>query len=236
MKPNLASSASEILNNLSDEFESAPLISNDTIFKIQQKTGPSDAEFDQIYPPRMRAISDIQWSSIPVAHFIAEMIGKDSNLRFVDIGSGIGKLCTLLAYLTKLEITGIEQRRNLFEISERIALENSLKRVRYICGNMLDLNWSDYDVFYLFNPFQEHISVPFGSTLIDTDIDLDPKYYNEYVGRVFDELTQLAPGKKVITFHGYGGDMPSSLKLITSRPAENGHICMWERETNIEKA
>ncbi|MDG0818187.1 methyltransferase domain-containing protein [Bdellovibrio svalbardensis] len=217
------------LATLSSKFSAPPIISAEMIQKIQGLEEIDDAEFDSIYPPRIRAISDIQWSSIAAAHHIADLIGRNSKYRFIDIGSGVGKLCTLLSFLTELEIFGIEQRKNLFEVSKAIAQENALDRVHFIHGNMLDLNWSDYDIFYFYNPFQEHICDDTDIALIDRDIDLDRKHYVQYVSEVFRQMTWLTPGKKVITFHGYGGQMPSTMKFLDSRPVDNGELCLWEK-------
>jgi SAM-dependent methyltransferase len=217
------------LETLSNTFSEPPTISSELIRKIQILDEIDDAEFDNIYPPRTRAISDIQWSSIKVAHEIADIIGRKSKLRFIDIGSGVGKLCTLLSFLTDLEIFGVEQRRDLFEISQTVAKRNNLDRIHFIHGNMLDLNWSDYDIFYLFNPFQEHICDDSDIGLIDKNIDLDRKHYVQYLSEVFRQMTWLAPGKKVITFHGYGGKMPPSMKLLDCRPIDNGYLCLWEK-------
>lgn len=231
---NFAKSRLNFLETLSSSFSATPTISVELIKKIQLLDEIDDTEFDDIYPPRVRAVSDIQWSSIKVAHRIAEIIGKDSKLRFIDVGSGIGKLCTLLSFLTELEIFGIEQRKDLFEISQTIAMKNSLDKVHFIHGNMLDLNWSDYDIFYFYNPFQEHICDDSDIGLIDRNIDLDRKLYVQYVSEVFRQMTWLTPGKKVITFHGYGGKMPPSMKLLDCRLIDNGHLCLWEKTISEE--
>jgi SAM-dependent methyltransferase len=158
------------------------------------------------------------------------MLGADAKARFMDIGSGVGKLCTLLSFLTNLEIFGLEQREDLFKISQTVAIQNSLSRVHFIHGNMLDLNWQEYDIFYLYNPFQEHtIGESSDIGLIDRNIALDGKYYAQYISEVFRQMTWLEPGKKVIIYHGYGSAMPPSMKLVRSHYVANGHLCLWEK-------
>lgn len=209
-----------------------PLIAPEAVREIQGSDDFPDVEFDKIYPPRMAKMSNTQWSSLKVAHRIADMVGKNSKSRFIDIGSGIGKLCTLLHFLTDLEIFGIEQRKDLFEVSQAIAKANSLNRLHFIHGNMLDLNWEDYDIFYLYNPFQEHLCTYTDFALIDKNIELDRKYYVQYLDEVFRQMTWLAPGKKVITFHGYGGRMPPSMSFLNSCPVDNGELCLWEKKSD----
>lgn len=225
----LKSNYLEILESLSNTFEAPPVIPTKVIQSIQAGAPINDIDFDQIYPPRIRALSDVQWSSIKVARHIADMIGKDSTARFVDIGSGVGKLCILLSLLTELEIYGIEQREDLFKIAQTVINENHLNKVHLTCDNMLSLDWSQYDIFYLYNPFQEHLCGVFEGGLIDRNIDLEGKYFAQYISEVFRQMTWLEPGKRVIIFHGYGGIMPPSMTLLESRRLEKGELCLWEK-------
>lgn len=217
----------EILEGLSKDFEAPPVIPKKVIRSLQAGDPINDIDFDQIYPPRVRALSDVQWSSIKVARHVADMIGKDSKDRFIDIGSGVGKLCVLLSLLTKLEIYGVEQREDLFKIAQKVIDENQLARIHLSYGNMLSLDWSLYDIFYLYNPFQEHTCGVYEGGLIDKNIDLDRKYYAHYISEVFRQMSWLEPGKRVIIFHGYGGIMPPSMKLLESRHVNKGELCLW---------
>lgn len=218
-----------MLDELSMEFDAPPVLSSKIIEKLQSGDLVKDVDFDRIYPPRIRALSEIQWTSVDVARQIASLVGKDSRARFIDIGSGVGKLCAILSLITKMEIHGIEQRKDLFEISQRAVQENHLERVFLTHGNVLDLDWSKYDIIYFYNPFQEHTHDGSEIGLIDKNIDLDRKYYMQYVCEVFRQVSHLKPGKKVITFHGYGGLMPPSMRLLNLYHIENGDLCLWEK-------
>ena len=192
-----------------------------------------DFEFDQILPPRFRAISDEHWSSVEAAYAIIQMI-KDSSVKtFVDLGAGPGKLSLLLALMSDLEITAIERRRNLVEIGRKICEANAPERVRFIHGDLFDLDWGAFDVLYLFNPFLEHTCGPL--EVIDQNIALGRKSYNKSVGSAFRHLCLLNSGQRVITFHGYGGRMPDSLKLVRSARVGAGTMKMWEQSSR-EKA
>jgi hypothetical protein len=37
-------------------------------------------------------------------------------------------------------------------------------------------------------------------------------------------------GKILITYHGYGGSIPSSWKMIESAIIKNGLLAMWQKE------
>ncbi|MGZ6423351.1 MAG: class I SAM-dependent methyltransferase, partial [Bdellovibrionota bacterium] len=143
------------------------------------------------------------------------------------MGSGVGKLCLILSLVSDLQVTGVEQRSYLVEIAKMIAKRNSLA-VRFDHMNCLDVDWGSFDVFFFYNPFQEHIALS-EFHLIDDQVDLDRKFHVEYTERVRHELSKMSPGRRLITFHGYGGRIPGSFKLIRSARVGNGKLCMWEK-------
>lgn len=186
-------------------------------------------EFDRIFPLDLRIISSIQWSPIEVAKCIAEFLRERGSLRFMDLGSGVGKLCTLLGILSDMEVTGIEQRRNLVKVSRRIALENSLKNVKFLHGDMMEIDWEDYDVFYLYNPFQEH-RYKAHYARIDNAVEYDLKMFQHFVREAKRHFRALSPGKIVITYHGFGGEMPKCMRMMQSNPLEEGgHLSFFEK-------
>lgn len=186
-------------------------------------------EFDRIFPLELRIISSIQWSPVLVAKIIANTLQGRQNLRFLDIGSGVGKLCLLLGILTDMEITGVEQRRNLIKISKRIAKESALSRVHFFHRNMMDIDWGSFDVFYFYNPFQEH---RYGADYarIDNAVEYDLKMFHQYVEEAKRQFARLTPGKIVITYHGFGGEMPKCMRLTKSLLVEEGgHLSFYEK-------
>lgn len=196
---------------------------------LESKDSIHDWEFDQILPSRFRAISEVHWTPIEVARKIALSLKDRPQSKFIDVGSGAGKLCLLLALMSELEIYGIEQRLDLVKISREICEENAPGRVKIMSGNMLDLDWNQYDIFYLYNPFQEHLCGVDVAGLIDGKIQPNRKTFSKYTNEVFYQLTLLKPRKRVITYHGYGGRMPASLKPIQRCIIGTGTLVVWEK-------
>ena len=222
--------ATEILKHYPKTFTKLPVLSKDLIERIRNGDLVSDREFDEIFPPYYRAASDVHWSSIEVARQIAFWLNEMPKFRFIDIGCGVGKLCLLLQLLTQQEIHGIEQRINLVRIAKEIIKTNSLTQISIVALNMVALDWSKYDVYYLYNPFQEHV-VGSGPGVIEPNIDLNSKYFAHYTSEVFRQLSWAEPGKLLITYHGFGGRVPSSWKLIVSKHIEKGHLELWKKES-----
>jgi SAM-dependent methyltransferase len=197
----------------------------------------ADQLFDSLLPVRYRCVSNTQWTSARVVEQIAVLLGsiklagEAAPLTFIDIGSGVGKLCILLALRmpqTKMKFFGIEQRKNLVKISEKIRAANKLDNVHFAHRNMMELSWEKFDIYYLYNPFQEHI-VEAGGSQVDHEIDFDRSFYTHYITEVYRQLSWADKGKRLITFHGYGEMVPDSWTLRSSQIIEKGSLCLWEK-------
>jgi SAM-dependent methyltransferase len=188
----------------------------------------ADRLFDKLLPQTYQKLSSRQWTPSAVVRRVAQLLENVSGRKIIDIGSGVGKFCILLGIFSDLEIFGIEQRRNLFEVSENIRNQNLLKRVTFINGNMVDLPWEDFDILYLYNPFQEHL-LDNGWTRIDKGIRFDPGLFAQYTDEIFRQLAWAQKGKLLITYHGYGGIVPSTWNVIYRTNINGGELCMWEK-------
>jgi len=217
-------------NLLSEKFESPPILPLNLVQHLKSGASVDDNQFDQILPPLFRFLSPVHWTSIKVAQTLADWLQPYGNNKFMDLGSGVGKLCILLRLLTDLEIYGIEQRQNLVAISDEIVKANSLNRVVFSNGNLTDLSWADYDIFYLYNPFQEQVPAP-DAILIDKNIEMSKKQYRQYIAKVSEELKMAKDGTVLITYHGYGGTINKWWRLTHSLFVEGGFLCMWIKDS-----
>ena len=201
--------------------------------KINSGEKITDLEFDQIFPEFISAVSEAQWSSVEVAFYIASLLSTGSKQKFLDIGSGPGKLCILLSLLTKHEFYGIEQRATLVNLANEMAQQHKIDRVHFRQGDFRSIDWNDYDVLFLYNPFQEHLSQSRAGRVND-EIELHRRFYFEYTESTYWKLVGLSPGKKVITFEGYGGPMPLTMKFLGSKFIRSGTLCLWEKTNAIQ--
>lgn len=213
------------------KFKQAPILPANFREEILADSKKSNTMFDSILPPYYKSRSTIHWTPIETTKRIAEYLSdlNDDNTKFLDVGSGCGKLCIILTYLTKFHIHGIEQRKDLFTVAQKIKYANKLERVHFENINMMDFkNWDDFDVLYFFNPFQEHIT-DIDLMHIDDNLDFDKKYYSQYTSEVFRRLSWAKKGMKMISYHGFGGRMPDSWKLIKGDAMNDGSLCLWEK-------
>jgi SAM-dependent methyltransferase len=216
----------EVIDLFPKKFTAKPLLSVEIIEQLCLGSDIQDSEFDQIFPPYYQFQSTIHWTPIVAARQIAKWITPLGRKSFVDIGCGVGKLCLLLRILTNYRIAGIEQRPKLVGIANKILQINNFKNISIVQMNMLDLNWDKHDIYYLYNPFQEHVTDE-GLCIIENDLEFDQKNYAQYTSEVFRQLSWAKPGKVLITFHGYGGSVPPSWRMVASRHIENGDLTMW---------
>jgi SAM-dependent methyltransferase len=187
----------------------------------------SDDEFDRIYPEWARKLSEMHWSPIEVAKRAAWLLAGTST-RILDVGSGVGKLCLIGALTTGATFVGVEQRGNLVEVARHAAQRCGTPRAQFIHGNMTELDWREFDGFYLYNPFYEHVAEFL--TPIEGPIELAPELYESYVAATWVGLSRARIGTRVATYHGFGGPLPAGYHLIVHEPAGSDFLDVWEKE------
>lgn len=203
------------------------------ITAFQNNIQVADYYFDRIFPKQIANKSFPHWTPCHVAKRILELLDPSESSRILDVGSGCGKFC-LIAGLTNSQgqFTGIEQREHLVRTAKEVKLDFNIKNVKFIHGNMSEIKWNDFDCFYFFNPFYEHIMND-SYFWIDETISLDKDNYDSYVRFVEEKLKTLKVGTKVVTYHGFGGAFPTEYTLITSESINgrflehSGLIDLW---------
>lgn len=184
----------------------------------------SDRRFDQIYPPEVRVHSRIHFTPVKVALRARDWLGADPSLRVLDVGSGCGKFCLVLAASGPGRVAGIEQRPNLHEAAQNGAAALGLGNTSFVCGRMEDYDWTRHNVFYFFNPFYERIAYRRG---MDDRTPPHAGLYFEYVRIVREKLGRAPSGTRVLTYHGMGGKLPSDWLLLRSEIIHTDELQLW---------
>ena len=164
-----------------------------------------DEKFDQIYPPEVRRLSSLFWTPIAVAAEAARLLEIDGATRVLDVGCGAGKFCIVAAMLTEGRFTGVEQRSALIEAARSAATVRGVHDIEFIHANITDVPFADYDAFYIFNPFEEHLH----GDEIDKAVALSPQLFKRYTSYVADQLGKRPLGTRVVTYMGYADDIPA---------------------------
>ena len=196
----------------------------DLAIKIRLGHKVTDGTFDSLYPPSIQTLSETHWTPLQTAKRAASLLAVDQTTRVLDVGSGCGKFCIIGALTTRAWFFGIEQREYLFNVSRNTAVRLGAERVSFFLGNMVNLDWSSFNAFYLFNPFYEN---KLKLIRIDETIPLKQEFYNTYVETVKAKLGAAKAGTRVVTYHGFGGDLPPDFQLIRKEPAGNSCLELW---------
>ncbi len=164
-----------------------------------------DEKFDQIYPPEIRQLSSIFWTPVAVAAEAARLLVAESGTRVLDVGSGAGKFCLIAARLTDGRFTGVEQRPELVAAAHTAMNVLNVPGIEFLQANIVDIAFSDFDAFYIFNPFEENMH----GHKIDSTIPLSPSLFQRYTAYVSDALGARPLGTRVVTYMGYAEDIPA---------------------------
>ncbi len=200
------------------------MVSFDSLTESLRSGRPvSDHRFDKLYPPEVRVHSKVHFTPVKVALRVRDWIGLDPGLRVLDVGSGCGKFCLVMAASGGGRVTGIEQRPFLHEAAVGAA-EKLGVTVRFLCGRMEELDWREFNVFYFFNPFYERIAYRRG---IDDRTPPHAGIFFDHLRVVKDKLDGVKSGARVFTYHGMGGRLRSDWNLIRSEPIGTDELQMW---------
>ncbi|MBK9032985.1 MAG: methyltransferase domain-containing protein [Myxococcales bacterium] len=156
-------------------------------------------------------------------------------MSVLDVGAGAGKFCIAAAgAVPGASFVGVEFRRHLVRVATRLARRAGLQNVRFIHANALDLDWSRFDSFYLYNPFAEQLFAD--RLVIDRTIDLDPINFILYVTGVRQRLADAPVGTRVATYHGFGAPPPLGYELAHEQQAGTDRVELWIKTHTITLA
>lgn len=185
-----------------------------------------DGRFDVQLPPRLRGKSSMHFTPVEVAQLAARMLAPRPGMRVLDVGAGAGKFCIVAAMeLPDCEFVGIEQRPHLVKIANRLAKRAAVTNLRFLHGDAFELDWSQFDALYFFNPFAEQRHRP--AMTIDATVDFSPETFERYVRQAHERLRSVRTGTRVVTYHGMGGDMPAGFDCVTEHRVQTDQVELW---------
>jgi SAM-dependent methyltransferase len=188
-----------------------------------------DDDFDALLPEPHRTKAAIHFTPVQVARRAAELLAPSQYV--LDVGSGVGKFCIVAAARAPVtKFVGVEQRRDLVEIADRIRRGRRLRNVAFVHGDAFALDWTAFDAFYLFNPFGE-----LRVDTIDRAIVSDVERYRSAVRGVRDRLARARIGTRVVTYHGFGASLPDGYSLLAMEVAGTGRLALWVREQVVRR-
>ena len=183
-----------------------------------------DSHFDSLLPTRPRLRSASFWSSVEVAQTASRWLTEAGALRVLDVGSCVGKFCTIAALSSSHRVWGLELRQDLALASRHLAQKLSAEVV--ILDEPLDtLDVRRFDGFYFFNPFAEHLMEPWER--YDEHFPGSPDGFLRDVSTVERWLRAAPLGTAMVTYNGLGGRIPLSWMVQKSATVDGDPLRLW---------
>ena len=174
----------------------------------------SDAQFNQLYPASIQLLAQRHWTPLVVARKAASFLAAESNVKILDIGSGVGKFCLAAAHnKPKALYYGIEQRKRLVNHAEAAKEMLRIDNISFMNGNFTQIDFRNYDHFYFYNAFYENIT---GTDKIDNSIDYSLELFNYYNRYLYKQLEQKPSGTRVASFHSLEDEIPQGYHIVGS--------------------
>jgi len=191
-----------------------------------------DHAFDHQLPRRMQMKSSIHFTPVAVARCAARLLAPHHGMRVLDVGAGPGKFCVVAACeVPACTFVGVELRPHLVRLARKLATRLSLANAMFLDGDALDLDWSEYDAFYFYNPFAEQMYE--AAFVLDRTLHLDPSRFSEYVMGARQRLAFARIGTRVVTYHGFGASPPHGYDLIETHPIGTDCLELWIKTRDL---
>jgi SAM-dependent methyltransferase len=188
----------------------------------------SDLEFDAVYNERIRKLSAQHWTPVRVAVRAARLLTQAGASRILDVGSGVGKFCIVGALTTDAHFVGAERREDLVDIARRAASRLGVSRATFVRENIDAFSFEGFDGIYLYNPFFEQVSKFL--VQIDRGLERSEAAFRYFARTTTAKLAAAVPPVAVVTFNGFGGQMPRAYAFRGDEPAGNDRLELWVKE------
>lgn len=198
---------------------------NALVHALRHGAPVADPLFDLVFPADQRLRSWVHWTPLEVAVRASTFLAWKPGARVLDLGAGVGKLCLVGALTTDASWFGVEVDPRMVDAARAAAAALGVTdRVTFHQADATQAAWPDLDSIYLFNPFAER---RLAATKRDELACLDA--YAASVYAVQRRLVAAKPGTRVVTYFGFGGQMPPCYDLIHREPAHDDELCVWVR-------
>lgn len=192
---------------------------------LRRRAAVPDTELDQVFPEELRDRSHLHWTPVAIAMRAAELLAPSPDIRVLDVGAGVGKVCVIGALVTGAMWWGIEQDAVQVSAAQRAAWALDVtSRTRFVHGDGSRLPWDGFDAFYFYNPFSTLMLAPHASPFVRYAM------IQSTLRRIEQRLAATRAGTRVVTFHGFGGRMPAGFVLISREPAGEDALELWVRD------
>ncbi len=121
---------------------------------------------------------------------------------------------------------GVERDASLVEVARATAQLLSIDEVATFCvGEMDTVSWSDFEAFYLYNPFA---AILFGPAPFDSHVRW--RMLTDQIAQTEELLAARPDGTRVVTYEGFGGTMPDSYTASNVERFGDTQLTLWIKQ------
>lgn len=194
------------------------------IWKLRNGESVTDEEFDSIFPTHLQNHSNRHYTSVYTAQLATQFLASTQDATILDVGSGAGKFCLVAASCSTAQVTGVELRKDQCSIAKEFAEKYQLSNVQFIHASILEIDFYSFSGVYIFNPFLENIDP---SARMDTTIETKEDNHTMLTNYVFEQLSRMKIGSRLVTFWTPDKQVPNSFELVKS--LSGGSLRFWEK-------
>jgi hypothetical protein len=195
------------------------------MISIVPKIKLTNEAFDNLLPENIKRKSKRFFTPEDVAIQSAKWLSGSDHRVVVDIGAGAGKFCLFGAAHTKSQFIGFEMRPHLVDIASKMFHDFEIKNARVLHGNITDFQFSNFEAFYMYNPFHENM-VPF--LRMDDTVLLSKDFYGIYIQHTHAQLSLAKSGTRLVTYHGNNFEVPGSYEKVNE--FFGGNLNYWIKQ------
>ncbi|MDP2387613.1 MAG: methyltransferase domain-containing protein [Bacteroidota bacterium] len=192
---------------------------------VKHKVEFNEENFKALLPGYLKKASKQFFTPISIGQIAAQWLTEDKNKSVLDIGAGVGKFCITGAKYNNSFYFGIEYRKSLVTIANNIISTYELTNTTVLHGNIVEIDFMNFDAFYLFNPFYENLSF---DNRLNNEVELNGSRYGYYLKHTENQLDKTKSGTRLVTYHGNNFEIPESFKRI--KQTEDGSLKLWIKQ------
>ncbi len=181
--------------------------------QLHTQKPPSDRFFDSIYPARYHQHSARHFTPVNVAWQAARYLAQTPEDKILDIGSGTGKFCIAASLISQAHFYGVEMRKTLTNLSNRVKRAHGLKNAHFINADFGTIDFSRFDGIYFFNSFHEFCDA---SCVLDEQSKVSLETYKAFHELLKQKLNECKPGTRLVTYYTFKNKIPSSFRFVRS--------------------
>jgi len=192
---------------------------------------PDDRDFDQFLPRGLQPVSYCHWTPIAAVARAATWLNELKVRSVVDVGSGAGKFCVAAALASGCHFLGVEHRPDLVAGARLLAKRFGVQdRVCFLQEAFGDAAPPPAEAYYLYNPFEENLSD--GDQSLDAKVELSDERYLRDVSAAEHWLGLAPVGTYVLTYNGFGGELPCTYEELRSERELPSVLRLWRKASD----